>query len=129
VRAGFAAAGLPTRVRLTAARGTSGEPLSKLTPSVRLLAFDPGIKPNPGGLPGLDVLTKVVDSINLFGIIAVVGALITSGVVWAWGHHSGSHGTEAKGKQGALVSAGCALLLGAANGIVVFASNLGTQVH
>lgn len=103
--------------------------MSISAPSPRFLAFDPGVKPASGGLPGLDVLTKVVDSINLFGIIAVVGALCVSGVVWAWGHHSGSHGAEAKGKQGALISAGCALLLGAANGIVVFASNLGTQVH
>ncbi|GAA2254782.1 DUF6112 family protein [Streptomyces amakusaensis] len=94
-----------------------------------LLAFDPGITPAGGGLPGLDVLRDVVSSINMFGIIAVVGALAVSLGVWAWGHHSGGHQAEANGKKGALVSAGAALGLGAANGIVEFFSALGTQVN
>ncbi|MEU5162317.1 DUF6112 family protein [Streptomyces sp. NPDC020875] len=93
------------------------------------LAFDPGIKPAAGGLPGLDVLKDVVSSINLFGIVAVVGALAVSLGVWAWGHHSGGHQAESTGKKGALVSAGAALGLGAANGVVEFFSNLGTQVN
>ncbi|MFJ4688889.1 DUF6112 family protein [Streptomyces sp. NPDC088789] len=93
------------------------------------LAFDPGITPAGGGLPGLDVLRDVVSSINMFGIIAVVGALAVSLGVWAWGHHSGGHQAEANGKKGALVSAGAALGLGAANGIVEFFSTLGTQVN
>jgi hypothetical protein len=50
------------------------------------LAYDPGVKPNEGGLPGLSVLKQVMGSINLFGIIAVVGALAVSAGVWAWGH-------------------------------------------
>jgi hypothetical protein len=49
--------------------------------------------------------------------------------MWAWGHHSGGHQAEANGKKGVLVSAGAALLLGAANGVVAFFSTLGTQVH
>ncbi|MFD5320042.1 DUF6112 family protein [Streptomyces sp. NPDC127098] len=93
------------------------------------LAYDPGISPEEGGLPGLDVLRDTMSSINLFGIIAIVGALSVAGVVWAYGHFSASHGAEAKGKQGVLVSAGCALLLGAANGIVAFFSNIGSQVE
>ncbi|MFF3069173.1 DUF6112 family protein [Kitasatospora sp. NPDC057936] len=93
------------------------------------LAFDPGITPNEGGLPGLSVLKQVMGSINLFGIIAIVGALAVSAGVWAWGHHSGGHQAEANGKKGVLVSAGAALLIGAANGIVAFFSGLGGQVH
>ncbi len=75
------------------------------------------------------MLRNVVNSINLFGIIAVVGALAVSLGVWAWGHHSGGHQAEANGKKGAVVSAGAALGLGAANGIVAFFSALGTQVQ
>ncbi|MFE7117598.1 DUF6112 family protein [Streptomyces sp. NPDC057654] len=93
------------------------------------LAYDPGISPKGGGLPGLSVLKNVVNSINMFGIIAVVGALAVSLGVWAWGHHSGGHQAEANGKKGALVSAGAALGLGAANAIVTFFSALGSQVH
>ncbi|MEU3499710.1 DUF6112 family protein [Streptomyces hundungensis] len=93
------------------------------------LAYDPGISPQGGGLPGLSVLKNVVNSINMFGIIAVVGALAVSLGVWAWGHHTGGHQAEANGKKGALVAAGAALGLGAANGIVTFFSALGSQVH
>jgi hypothetical protein len=100
-----------------------------LADKVMQLAYDPGVTPAEGGLPGLSVLTQVVNSINLFGIIAVVGAMAVSAGVWAWGHHSGGHQAEANGKKGVLVSAGAALLLGGANGIVAFFSGLGTQVH
>ncbi|MFJ6635750.1 DUF6112 family protein [Streptomyces sp. NPDC091376] len=93
------------------------------------LAFDPGITPAGGCLPGLAVLKNVVNSINMFGIIAVVGALAVSLGVWAWGHHTGGHQAEANGKKGAVVAAGAALGLGAANGIVAFFSALGSQVH
>ncbi|MFF3501152.1 DUF6112 family protein [Streptomyces sp. NPDC003247] len=93
------------------------------------LAYDPGISPKDGGLPGLSVLKNVVNSINLFGIVAVVGALAVSLGVWAWGHHTGGHQAEANGKKGAVVAAGAALGLGAANGIVAFFSSLGSQIH
>ncbi|MEU2726017.1 DUF6112 family protein [Streptomyces smyrnaeus] len=101
----------------------------KLTQQIQYLAYDPGVHPKDGGLPGLEVLKKVIGSINLFGIIAVVGALAISALVWAWGHHSGGHQAEQNGKKGTAVAAGCALLLGAANGIVAFFSAMGTQVH
>ncbi len=94
-----------------------------------LLSYDPGIEPADGGLPGLDVLKSTISSINLFAIIAIVGALSVSVAVWGWGHFSASHGAEATGKKGVLVAAGGALLLGAANGIVAFFTNLGTQVE
>lgn len=97
--------------------------------AVRYLAYNPGVQPSTTGLPGLNVLKNTMGSLDLFGIIAVVGALCVSAVVWAWGHHSGSHQAEANGKKGAVVAAGCALLLGAANGIVSFFSTVGTQVH
>ncbi|MFJ2739650.1 DUF6112 family protein [Streptomyces sp. NPDC087440] len=93
------------------------------------LAYDPGISPQPGGLPGLTVLKNVVNSINMFALIAVVGALAVSLGVWAWGHHTGGHQAEANGKKGAQVAAMAALGLGAANGIVSFFSVLGAQVQ
>lgn len=94
-----------------------------------LLAYDPGIEPAGGGLPGLSVLRSTVNSINLFCIIAIAGAFSVSAAVWAWGHYSASHGAEAKGKQGVLVASGGALLLGAVNGIISFFTDLGTQVQ
>jgi hypothetical protein len=96
---------------------------------VHHVAYNPKISPRDGGLPGLGVLRDVVSSINLFGIIATVGALAISSVVWAWGHHSGGHQAEANGKRGAVVAGGAALLLGAANGIVQFFSALGGKIQ
>lgn len=93
-----------------------------------MLAYDPGITPAAGGLPGLDVLQKIVSSINLYGIIAVVGALAASLAMWAWGHFSGGHQAEANGKKGTIASIGAALGLGAANGLVLFFSALGSQI-
>lgn len=101
----------------------------RLMDNVIRLAYDPGIKPKEGGLPGLSVLKQVIGSVNLFGITAAVGALAVSAAVWAWGHHSGGHQAEANGKKGVLISAGAALLLGGANSIVAFFSALGTQVR
>ncbi|MGW7516404.1 DUF6112 family protein [Streptomyces sp. NPDC054796] len=101
----------------------------KFAQHLQHLAYDPGVSPKGGGLPGLDVLKKVISSINLFGIIATVGALALSAVIWAWGHHSGGHQAEQNGKKGTTIAAGVALLLGAANGIVAFFSAMGTQVH
>jgi hypothetical protein len=95
----------------------------------QLLAYDPGVSPKEGGLPGLSVLKDVVSSINLFGIIAIVGALVAAGVMWAWGSHTGSHQAEANGKKGVLISAGAALLLGGANGIIMFFSEMGTKIR
>ncbi|MFD3944956.1 DUF6112 family protein [Streptomyces sp. NPDC058579] len=103
--------------------------LQQLTDRVTYLAYDPGVSPKGGFLPGLDLLRNVVSSINMAAIIAVVGALAVSLGVWAWGHHTGGHQAEANGKKGALVSAGAALGLGAANGIIAFFSTLGTQVR
>nr|WP_199930630.1 DUF6112 family protein [Streptomyces sp. CB02923] len=103
--------------------------MSPLADHVIQLAYDPGISPKGGGLPGLAVLKNIVNSINLFGIIAAVGALAVSLAVWAWGHHTGGHQAEATGKKGATVAAGAALGLGAANGAVAFFSALGAQVH
>jgi Family of unknown function (DUF6112) len=103
--------------------------MSPLAGHLVRLAYDPGVTPKDGGLPGLSVLKSVVSSINLFGIVAVVGALAVSLGVWAWGHHTGGHQAEANGKKGAVVAAGAALGLGAANGIVAFFSALGSQVH
>ncbi|MEV5602783.1 DUF6112 family protein [Streptomyces sp. NPDC052299] len=100
-----------------------------LSDTVVQLAYDPGITPSEGGLPGLSVLKQVMGSLNLFGLVAVVGALAVSAGVWAWGHHSGGHQAEANGKKGVMVSAGAALLLGAANGLITFFSTLGSQVH
>ncbi|MFB9556876.1 hypothetical protein [Streptomyces roseoviridis] len=108
---------------------TTLAPLQHFADRVTYLAYDPGVSPKGGFLPGLDLLRNIVGSLNLAAIIAAVGAIAVSLGVWAWGHHSGGHQAEANGKKGTIVSAFVALGLGAANGIIAFFSTLGAQVR
>ena len=49
-------------------------------------------------------------------------------VVWGFGSNSGNPHLAGRGKSGVLVAAGAALLIGAANAIVTFFSNVGATI-
>lgn len=94
--------------------------------SVRL--GDPGISPNEDGLPGLSVVRSIVGALLTWGLVACVAGLVVSVIVWALAHQQGNYQYAAGGKSGVVVSAGGALLIGAANAIVAFFSGLGAGV-
>ncbi|MCA0328466.1 MAG: DUF6112 family protein [Actinobacteria bacterium] len=94
-----------------------------------LLAADPGVTPNNGGLPGLSVLKQIVGALLTWGLVACVAALVVSVIIWALGHHGGNYSQTTSGKTGVLVSAGGAVLIGGANAIVAFFSGLGAGIH
>jgi hypothetical protein len=48
--------------------------------------------------------------------------------VWALGHQSGNYSHTSSGKTGVLVASGGAILIGGANAIVTFFSNLGSSI-
>ena len=84
--------------------------------------------PNPSGLPGSAVLQKLVNGADAWALaITVLGAFVGA-AVWAVASHTGSHHHAARGRLAALVSAGSALLIGAAPGLVNFFSHLGAGV-
>ena len=89
---------------------------------------DPGISPNEDGLPGLPVVRSIVGALLTWGLVACVAGLVVSVIVWAVAHHGGNYQYAAGGKSGVIVSAGGALLIGAANAIVAFFSGLGAGV-
>lgn len=93
-----------------------------------LVARDPGVHPNNSGLPGLAQLRTIVGAMLTFGLVACVAALVVSAVVWGFGSNSGNPHLAGRGKTGVVVAAGAALLIGAANAIVTFFSNVGAQV-
>ena len=95
---------------------------------VVVLAADPGISPNNGGLPGLSVLKQIVGALLTWGLVACVAGLVVSVIVWALGHHGGNYSHTSNVKTGVLVSAGGALLIGGANAIVAFFSGLGAGI-
>ena len=94
-----------------------------------LLAADPGVTPNNGGLPGLSVLKQIVGALLTWGLVACVAALVVSVMIWALGHHGGNYSQTTTGKTGVLVASGGALLIGGANAIVAFFSGLGAGIH
>ena len=89
---------------------------------------DPGISSNTSGLPGLAQLREIVGALLTFGLVACVAALVVSAVVWGFGSNSGNPHLAGRGKTGVVVAAGAALLIGAANAIVTFFSNVGATI-
>jgi hypothetical protein len=81
--------------------------------------------PNPAGLPGSNVLQQLVDGAEAWALsIALLGAFVGA-ALWALAAHAHNHQFAARGRMGALVSAGAALIVGAAPGLVNFFAHLG----
>ena len=95
----------------------------------RVIAGDPGVRPNTNGLPGLGVLQQMVGALLTWGLLACLAGLVISVMMWALAHHQGNYSQVSSGKTGVLVAAGGALLLGGANAIIGFFSALGAGIH
>jgi hypothetical protein len=81
--------------------------------------------PNPAGLPGSNVLQQIVNGADAWALaITLLGAFIGA-AMWAVASHTNSHHYAARGRMGALVSAGSALVIGAGPGLVNFFAHLG----
>ena len=89
---------------------------------------NPGVTPNSTGFPGLRVLRSIVGALLTWGLLACVAGLVISVIVWALGHQSGNYSHTSNGKTGVLVASGGAILIGGANAIVTFFSNLGSTI-
>jgi len=94
----------------------------------QLLAGNPGVNANTNGLPGLEVLRKIVGAMLTFGLVACVAAVVASAVVWGLGANSGNPHMAGRGKSGVVVAAGAALLIGGANAIITFFSAAGSAI-
>ena len=85
--------------------------------------------PNPGGLPGSNVLQQLVNGAEAWALgLAVLGAFVGA-AMWALASHSHNHQYAARGRMAALVSAAAALVVGAAPGLVNFFQHLGTTAR
>lgn len=85
--------------------------------------------PNPGALPGSNILQQLVDGAEAWALaIALLGAFIGA-AIWAVASHTHNHHYAARGRMAALISGASALLVGAAPGLVNFFDRLGTTAH
>jgi hypothetical protein len=92
--------------------------------SALVLAGDPGIHPNRDGLPGLSEAMKIVGALLTYGLIACVAGIAIAAMVWAVGSHTANPHHAGMGKKGVLVSAAAAILVGSADALVTFFSNI-----
>jgi hypothetical protein len=82
--------------------------------------------PNPGGLPGSNVLQQLVNGAEAWALaIALLGAFVGA-AMWAVASHSHNHHYAGRGRMAALISAAAALVIGAGPGLVNFFQHLGT---
>lgn len=87
-----------------------------------------GGDPNAGGLPGSEALQSLVGGIAFWALLAALAGLIISAAVWALSSHAGNYHHAGVGKRGTLISAGAALLIGAAPAVIAFFEDLGNTV-
>lgn len=81
--------------------------------------------PDPAGLPGSNVLQQLVNGVDAWALaITLIGAFVGA-AIWAVASHTNSHHYAGRGRMAALVSAGSALVIGAAPGLINFFSHLG----
>lgn len=90
---------------------------------------DLGGDPNPNGLPGSRALQTLVGGVAFWALLAALAGLIVSAAVWALSSHAGNYHHAGMGKRGTLISAGAALLIGAAPAIIAFFEDLGNTVQ
>ena len=96
--------------------------------STLLAATRLGGDPNAGGLPGSEALQSLVGGIAFWALLAALAGLIIAAAVWALSSHAGNYHHAGVGKRGTLISAGAALLIGAAPAVIAFFEDLGNTV-
>lgn len=100
----------------------------QVTSILIVAATNLGGDPNAKGLPGSPALQQLVGGLAFWGLLAALGGLIISAAAWALSAHGGNYHQAGMGKRGTLISAGAALLIGAAPAIIAFFENLGNTV-
>lgn len=89
---------------------------------------DPNVQPNGNGLPGMALARRIAGALLTFGLIASVAGIAISALVWALSAHNGNAHYSSRGRNGVLVAAAAAVLIGGADAIVSFFQNAGTSI-
>lgn len=86
------------------------------------------VTPNSSGLPGISELQNIVGALLTVGLIASLGGLTISAIVWAVGNHSANPALAGRGKSGVLVAFVAAALTGGAVTLINFFAGAGSQL-
>jgi hypothetical protein len=94
---------------------------------LRFLA-DVNVSPNTSGLPGISELQNIVGALLTIALIASLGGLILSAIVWAVGNHSVNPVLAGRGKSGVLIAFVAAALTGGAVTLINFFAGAGGKL-
>ena len=86
------------------------------------------LDPDPGALPGGNVLQNLTNGIAGFALVFCLIGLVLSAGLWALGSNSNNYQQTFVGKRGFAVCAMGALLIGAAAAIINFFYGAGQSV-
>jgi hypothetical protein len=89
----------------------------------------PTVSPNPGGLPGANIIESLTSGLEFWALMAALAGLLIGAAAWALGSHSQNYQQSFVGRRTVLVSGLAALLIGAAPGIVNFFFSTGSSVQ
>ena len=95
---------------------------------VTTLAQKVNLNPDPGKLPGGEVLQSLTNGIAGFALIFCLIGLVVSAAMWGVGSNSNNYQQTFAGKRGLAVCAIGALLIGAAAAIINFFYGAGQSV-
>jgi hypothetical protein len=91
--------------------------------------LDVSVHPNPDGLPGGAQIQQILNGLGGWALLAALGGLLVSVIVWSLGSFGGNYHAVSKGKTGVLVCGAAALIAGGAAPIINFFANLGSQIQ
>lgn len=87
------------------------------------------VNPDPTKLPGGPQIQSLLNGLAGWALLAALGGLLISVIVWALGSFGGNYHAVGRGKTGVVVCAAAAVIAGGAAPIINFFSNLGSQIH
>ncbi len=90
---------------------------------------DVTMTPDPGNLPGGEVLQHLTNGLGGWALIGSLVALVIGAAVWALGSHAQNFQQSTSGRKTVLVAGLAALLIGAAPAIINFFFHAGQGVH
>ena len=79
-------------------------------------------------LPGGNTAQNIVNGIGFYALVFCVVGLVLSAGLWAVGAFSNNYTQSVNGKKGFLVCAGAALAIGAANTLITYFYDAGSNV-
>ena len=105
------------------------EPMFPKLMDLAMVALKVHVDPNAGGLPGGDQIQQILNGLGAWALLAALGGLLVSVMVWSLGSFGGNYHAVSKGKSGVLVCGAAALVAGGAASIINFFANLGSQIR